>query len=55
MNIKVDKEGNVKFEYLNYMNSLSKDDLLRYAIGADLLCDELQQRIDKAIEYIEQN
>ncbi len=49
---KVDEEGNCYFAYLNYMNSLERKDLLEYAIGADLLSDKLQKRIDEAIEIM---
>ena len=50
---KIDEEGNCTFEYLNYMNSLDKKDLMNFAIGADLLVDRLNNIINKAIEYIE--
>lgn len=46
---KIDEEGNCTFEYLNYMNSLDKKDLMNFAIGADLLVDRVKNYIDKEL------
>ena len=50
---KKDKDGTVTKEYLDYVKGLEREDLERFYMGADLLYDELQQKINKAIKYIE--
>ena len=50
---KVDKEGNVTKEYIEFGEKLEREDLEHFYMGADFLNDDLQQRIERAIEYIE--
>ena len=44
---KVDKEGNVTKEYIDYVEKLNRDDLERFFMGADFLNDDLNQEIER--------
>ena len=53
--IKFDKDHNITKEYKEYIQNLSREDLEIFAIGADALAEQLQEKNNKAIEYIEQH
>ena len=49
---KIDKDGTLTKEYIDYVKGLEREDLESFYIGADLLYNDLQQRIKKTIEHI---
>lgn len=51
--IKYDKEGNITKEWLEYVENLDREDLERFFIGAYILSDKRKERINEAIEYMQ--
>lgn len=51
---KVDKEGNVTKEYIDFVEKLNRDDLERFYMGADFLNDDLNQEIKRLNNIIDQ-
>lgn len=55
---KTDIDGVLTKEYIDYVKGLEREDLERFYMGADLLNDDLQQRIErlnKKSEILEEN
>ena len=50
--MRTDKDGTLTKEYIDYVKGLEREDLERFYIGADLLYNDLQQRIDGAIALL---